>query len=62
MAITFAYELGKNYVIYEKLSTREVTSDFNCRGPFSQNLDSQNSKVKYESRKILDFARKNEKF
>jgi hypothetical protein len=29
--------------------------------PFAQNLDSPNSKGKYESRKISDFARKNEK-
>jgi hypothetical protein len=29
--------------------------------PFAQNLASQNSKEKYESRKIIDFARKNEK-
>jgi hypothetical protein len=28
---------------------------------FAQNLASQNSEGKYESRKILDFARKNEK-
>jgi hypothetical protein len=28
--------------------------------PFAQNLASQNSKEKYKSRKILDFARKNE--
>jgi hypothetical protein len=28
-AITFAYELGKNCVIYEKLSTQKVTSNFN---------------------------------
>jgi hypothetical protein len=30
--------------------------------PFSQNLASQNSKGKYESRKILDFAKKMRKF
>jgi hypothetical protein len=54
MAITFAYELGKDYVLYEKLSTWKVTSHFN--GHF------KNSKEKYESRKILDFASKNENF
>jgi hypothetical protein len=36
---------------------REVTSDFNPRRPFVEKLASQNSKRKYESRKILDFAK-----
>jgi hypothetical protein len=39
-AITFAYRLKKNYVIYEKISARKVTSDFNSRKPFAQNLAS----------------------
>jgi hypothetical protein len=60
-AITFAYGLEKNCLIYEKLSTKKFTSDFNRRRPFAQILASQNSKGKYESRKILDFARKSEK-
>jgi hypothetical protein len=59
-AITFAYGLGKTYNIYEKLSTQNFTSDFNSHRPFAQILASQNSKGKYESRKILDFVRKNE--
>jgi hypothetical protein len=57
-AITFAYELGKNCVIYEKLSTQKVTSDFNDHKLFAQNLAPQYSEGKYESMKILDFARK----
>jgi hypothetical protein len=40
---------------------KKVTSDFDRRRVFSQNLASKNSKGKYESRKILDFVRKNEK-
>jgi hypothetical protein len=39
----------------------KVTIDFNNRRPFAQILASQNSKGKYESMKILDFVRKNEK-
>jgi hypothetical protein len=52
------YGLEKKHIIYEKLSTQNFTSDFNRRRPFAQILLSQNSKAKYESRKILDFARK----
>jgi hypothetical protein len=51
----------KKCVIYENVSTEKVTSDFNGRRPFAQILASQNSKGKYESRKILGFVRKNEK-
>jgi hypothetical protein len=60
-AITFAYGL-KKHIIYEKLSTQNFTSDFNRLRPFGQFLVSQNSKGKYESRKNLDFARKNDFF
>jgi hypothetical protein len=60
-AITFAYGLEKKRIIYEKLSTQNFTSDFNSLRPFAQILLSQNSKGKYESRKILDFVRNNEK-
>jgi hypothetical protein len=56
-AKTFAYGLEKS-VIYEKLSTKKVTSNFNGHRPFAQILASQNSKGKYESRKILDFVKK----
>jgi hypothetical protein len=48
-------------MIYEKLSTQIFTSDFNYLRPFAQFLVSQNSKGKYESRKILDFVRKKRK-
>jgi hypothetical protein len=51
-ALTFTYGLEKKHVIYENVSTEKVTSNF------TQIFDSQNSKGKYESRKILDFARK----
>jgi hypothetical protein len=46
-AITIAYGLEKKHIIYEKPSTQKVISDFNG---------------KYESRKILDFVKKNKKF
>jgi hypothetical protein len=59
--IIFAYKLEKKRIIYGKLSTQNFTSDFNCLRLFAQFLVSQNSKGKYESRKILDFVRKNEK-
>jgi hypothetical protein len=36
----------------------KVTSDLNNRRPFAQFLASQNSKGKYERRKILDFVKK----
>ena len=57
-ALTFAYGLEKIRIIYEKLSTQNFTSDFNSHRPFAQILLSQNSKGKYESRKILVFVRK----
>jgi hypothetical protein len=57
-ALTFAYGLEKKRIIYEKLSTQNFTSDFNGLRPFAQILLSQNSKGKYESRKILVFVRK----
>jgi hypothetical protein len=42
------------------MPTEKFTSDFNSHRPFGEILASQNSKGKYESRKILDFVRKNE--
>jgi hypothetical protein len=51
---------SKKSAIYEKLSMQKVTSDFNRRRPFAQNLGSQNSKGKNESRKNLDFIKKEE--
>ena len=33
MGITFAYELGLKSFLYEKLSTRKVTSEFNWGNP-----------------------------
>jgi hypothetical protein len=56
--LTSAYGLEKECVIYENVSTEKVTSDFNRHRPFAQFLASQNSKGKYESRKILDFVKK----
>jgi hypothetical protein len=58
MALTFAYIL-KKCVIYENVSAKKITSYFNGRRSFAQIFASQNSKGKYESRKILDFVRKN---
>jgi hypothetical protein len=61
MTITFAYGLEKS-AIYEKLYMEKATSsDFNSRRPFAQIQASQNSKGKYESRKILDFVKKIQK-
>jgi hypothetical protein len=58
-AVTFAYELEKKCIMYEKkLSTQKVTSDFIGHRLFAQILSSQNSKGKYESRKIFDFVKK----
>ena len=37
MGITFAYELGLKSFLYEKSSTRKVTSDFN-RGDFVEDF------------------------
>jgi hypothetical protein len=37
---------------------QNATSDFKGHRPFAQILASQNSKGKYESRKILDFIKK----
>jgi hypothetical protein len=59
--IKMAHGLEKECVIYENVSTKKVTSNFNCRRLFGQFLASQNSKGKYESRKILDFVKKNVK-
>jgi hypothetical protein len=56
-ALTFAYGHEKNRIIYQKLYTQNFTSDFNGHRPFAQFLASQNSKGKYESRKILDFLK-----
>jgi hypothetical protein len=47
--------------IYEKVSTQKITSNFNDHRPSAKMTDFQNCKGKYENRKILDFARKNEK-
>jgi hypothetical protein len=57
-ALTSAYGLEKKRLIYENVSIEKVTSDFNGPRPFAKILASQNSKGKYESRKILDFVRK----
>jgi hypothetical protein len=45
-------------IICQKLSTQNFTSDFIGHMLFAQILLSQNSKGKYESRKILDFVKK----
>jgi hypothetical protein len=40
---------------------QKVKSNFNSSRPFAQFIASQNSIEKYESPKILDFVKKNEK-
>jgi hypothetical protein len=52
----------KKYIIYQKLSTQNFKSNFNGHRLFAQILAAQNSKGTYESRKILDFVKKKEKF
>ena len=46
MAITFAYELGLKSFLYEKSSTRKVSSEFNGGNPVKhfQNPQKPNSK------------------
>jgi hypothetical protein len=52
--ITFAYEVGVKSFLYEKVSTRKVTSEFNLRS-FRQILESQNSKGKIDFFSLLYF-------
>jgi hypothetical protein len=59
MALTFAYRLKKKYNISKTIYAK-FTSDFNSHRLFAKILLSQNFKGKYESRKILDFVRKND--
>jgi hypothetical protein len=44
MAITFAHEVGRKSILYEKVFTQKLTSDFND----VIILDSQNSKGKIQ--------------
>jgi hypothetical protein len=61
-AITFAYEDGLKSFLYEKVSTRKVTSKF-CIRSFRQFLESQNSKGKMQFFDVLVFgAKKFKKF
>jgi hypothetical protein len=53
--ITFAYEAGLKSFLYEKVSTRKVTSEFNHLRSFRQILDSQNSKGKIDFFALLHF-------
>jgi hypothetical protein len=54
-AITFAYEVGLKSFLYEKVSTRKVTSKFNNLWSFRQILESQNSKGKIDFFALLYF-------
>jgi hypothetical protein len=54
-AITFAYEVGLKSFLYEKVSTRKVTSEFNYLRLFRQILESQNSKGKIDFFALLYF-------
>jgi hypothetical protein len=54
-AITFAYEVGLQSFLYEKVSTRKVTSEFNHLWSFRKNLESQNSKGKIDFFALLYF-------
>jgi hypothetical protein len=57
-AITFAYEVGLKSFLYEKVSTRKVTSEFNDLWLFRQILDSQNSKGRIDFFALLYFQKK----
>ena len=58
MAITFAYDVGSKSFLYEKASTRKVTSEFDSLWLFVIFLESSNSKGKIEFSAILDFGAK----
>jgi hypothetical protein len=47
-AITFAYDVGLKSFLYEKVSERKVTSEFNDQWWFRQFLDFPNSKGKMD--------------
>jgi hypothetical protein len=54
-AITFAYKVEFKSFLYEKVSTRKVTSEFNHLQSFQQILESQNSKGKIDFFSLLYF-------
>ena len=54
MAIDFAYDVEKTYNL-SKSSSHRGDKDFNGLRPFGIFLESQNSKGRYESKKILGF-------
>jgi hypothetical protein len=62
MALTFAYDVGKKCITYQNDRHKISNLTSTAFGHFGFFLDLQNSKGKYESRKILGFARKNGKF
>jgi hypothetical protein len=47
-AITFPYDVGLKSFLYEKVSERKVTSEFNDHWLFGKFLDSSNSKGKMD--------------
>jgi hypothetical protein len=53
-AITFAYDVGLKSFLYEKVSERKVTSEFNRLWLFRQFLDFSNSKEKMDFFALLD--------
>jgi hypothetical protein len=54
-AITFAYVVGLKSFLYEKVSKRKVTSEFNDLWSFRQILESQNSNGKIDFFSLLYF-------
>ena len=46
MGITFAYELGLKSFLYEKSSTRKVTSEFNGENPVNHFQNPNRKKVR----------------
>jgi hypothetical protein len=54
--ITFAYEVGLKSFLYEKVSERKVTSEFNDLWLFRQILESQNLKGKMQFFDVLVFG------
>ena len=55
MGITFAYELGLKRFLYEKSSTRKVTSDGDYLWPVCKFVESSNSKRKKSYAQISVF-------
>ena len=61
MGITFAYELGLKSFLYEKSSTRKVTSEFNRGNPVKHFQNPQKPNRKKDTRLLRSGEAKNSK-